>query len=85
MKHLIKVIFVTAIIFGTYFYIDDSMDKVKHTTIKDLTYVVMGDNRNPAYKEQQEKRLDTVLAKMEKSGFDVDETFLNSLKDNSYI
>lgn len=85
MKHLLKVIFVIAVIFGTYFYIDDSIDKVKHTTIKDLTYVLMGDNRNPAYKEQQEKRLDIVLEKMENGGFDIDETFLDALENNSHI
>lgn len=85
MNHLLKVIFTSSVIFGFYFYIDDSLEKVQNTTIKDLTYVMMGDTRNTAYKKQQEKRLDKVLNKMEKGGFDIDQTMLDALEKNSYI
>ncbi len=85
MNHLLKVIFAASLIFGTYYYLDNSLEKVQDTTIKDLTYVMQGDNRNPAYKEQQEKRLDIMLNSMEKGGFNIDEDLLDALENNSYV
>lgn len=85
MNHLLKVIFAASVIFGTYYYMDNSVERVQDTTIKDLTYVMQGDNRNPAYKEQQEKRLDVILEKMEQGGFDIDKNLLDALEDNPYI
>lgn len=85
MNHLLKVIFAASVIFGTYYYMDNSVERVQGTTIKDLTYVMQGDNRNPAYKEQQEKRLDVILEKMEQGGFDIDENLLDALENNPYI
>jgi len=85
MNHILKVIFAVSVIFGTYYYIDNSIEKVQDTTIKDLTYVMMGDNRNPAYQEQQEKRLDIILEKMEEGGFIIDENLIDALENNSYI
>ena len=79
MNHILKVIF------GTYYYIDDSVERVQDTTIKDLTYVMMGDDRNPSYQEQQEKRLDIMLEQMEKSGLPINENLLDALENNSYI
>jgi len=85
MNHFLKVIFAASVIFGTYYYMDNSLERVQDTSIKDLTYVMQGDNRNPAYKEQQEKRLDIILNSMKKGGFDIDENLLDALENNSYI
>lgn len=85
MKHLLKVVFACAVIFGTYAYLDNSLQRVQNTSIKDLTYVMMGDNRNPAYKKQQEKRLDFMLNSMKKGGFDIEKSMLESFENNTYI
>lgn len=85
MNHLLKVFFAFLVIFGVYYYLDNSLERVQDTTIKNLTYVMQGDNRNPAYKKQQEKRLDIMLSSMEKGGFNINENLLTALKNNSYI
>ncbi len=85
MNHFLKVIFAFSVILGSYYYIDNSMERVQDTTIKELTYVMQGDNRNPAYKKQQEERLDFILNKMKDGGFEIDENLLTALEKNSYI
>jgi len=85
MKHLLKIIFAVSVAVGVNYYLDNSLEKVQNTTIKDLAYVMLGDDRNPARKEQREKRLDIALNKMEKNGIIINRSLLASLEENSYI
>jgi len=85
MNHFLKVVFAFSVIIGLYYYTDNSVEKIQNVTMKNLAYVILGDNRNPAYKEQQEIRLDKMLENMEKLGFNIDEGLLDALEENSYI
>lgn len=85
MYHLSKIILAILVIFSIYYYMDNSLERVQDTTIKNLTYVMLGDYKNPAYKKQQEKRLDIMLNSMERGGFKINENLLKALENNSFI
>ncbi len=85
MNHLLKILFAVSVIVGSYYYTDNSMERVQHATMKNLAYAILGDDRNPAYKRQQEKRLDNMLEEIEKIGFDTNEELLHALDRNPYI
>jgi len=85
MKHFLKVILACSIMIGTYYYLDNSLERVQGATLQDLAYAILANNRNPSYKKQEEERLDITLEKMKSGGFDIDKGLLNALEDNSYI
>ena len=83
IKNLLKPTFIFLLIFGIYYiFQNNSLKTIQNITIKDLTYIMLD---TVSFSQKKQQKVDILLKKLKKEGFNINESVLEALENNPYV